>query len=188
MNLFLDNWLKKGSKEPDESVKRKREEQAAAEKRKVNARRKLVALLGLEGHKGAGRPSFHRKDQEAKLQPLLDCFLKSLEADFEKWWSEQAKLLYEKKGWTLHKDMLPIGGGDGMLDEEDGDSSEEEGKEDGKGGSGKASEVTKAICRFYAHIWDKKGEHAGFYTAKELRMSTALTIGLTRTNALYPSL
>ena len=71
MNLFLDNWLKKGSKEPDESVKRKREEQAAAEKRKVNARRKLVALLGLEGHKGAGRPSFHRKAQEAKLQPLF---------------------------------------------------------------------------------------------------------------------
>ena len=179
MEKFIKNWLQTGSKEPDESVKRKREEQAAAEKRKVNARRKLVALLGLEGHKGAGRPSFHRKDQEAKLQPLLDCFLKSPEADFDKWWSEQAKLLYEKKGWTLHKDMLPIGGGEGMLDEEEGDSSEEEGEEDGKGGSGKASEATKAIRRSYAHKWDKKGQHAGFYTAKELRQRLKEDLGHT---------
>ena len=43
---------------PDEYVKRKREEEAAAEKRKVNARTKLVALLDLGGHKGAGRPPF----------------------------------------------------------------------------------------------------------------------------------
>ena len=49
MSSFLQKWLQKGSKEPDESVKRKREEEAAAEKRKVNARTKLVALLDLGG-------------------------------------------------------------------------------------------------------------------------------------------
>ena len=52
MEKFIKNWLQTGSKEPDESVKRKREEQAAAEKRKVNARTKLVALLELGGTRG----------------------------------------------------------------------------------------------------------------------------------------